>query len=83
MVILIWNRFAPINQIHQHLCGLHVYAHDTDRAVEAHHFCTHLTPDMHQCVIYDGPGPKARLIGQSILTLYLMAEVIIMASESS
>lgn len=65
LTIPLLNRFEPINQIHQHLCGLHVYAHDPDRAVEAHHFCTHLTPDMHQCIIYDGPGPKARLIGKS------------------
>jgi hypothetical protein len=67
------NSFAPINQIHQHLCGLHVYAHDPERAVEAHHFCTHLTPDMHQCVIYDSPGPKARLIGELSWGMNLMA----------
>ncbi|XAO23649.1 hypothetical protein I312_102429 [Cryptococcus bacillisporus CA1280] len=39
--------FRPINQIHQHLCGLHIYAHDTNRA----------------CVIYDSDQPNARLIG--------------------
>lgn len=55
--------FRPINQIHQHLCGLHIYAHDTKRAVRAHHFCTHLRHDLHQCVIYDSDQPNARLIG--------------------
>ena len=55
--------FGPINNIHQHLCGLHIYAHDPSRAVRAHHFCTHLRPDLHQCVIYDSDQPGARLIG--------------------
>jgi hypothetical protein len=31
--------------------------------VEAHHFCSHLNNDVHQCVIYDSDGPDARLIG--------------------
>ncbi|OWT41695.1 hypothetical protein C362_00056 [Cryptococcus neoformans Bt1] len=55
--------FQPINRIHQHLCGLHIYAHDTKRAVKAHHFCTHLRHDLHQCIIYDSDQPDARLIG--------------------
>lgn len=55
--------FQPINRIHQHLCGLHIYAHDTKRAVKAYHFCTHLRHDLHQCIIYDSDQPDARLIG--------------------
>ncbi|ODO08228.1 hypothetical protein I350_03817 [Cryptococcus amylolentus CBS 6273] len=59
--------FTPINQIHQHLCGLHIYADDPLRPVRAHHYCTHLRKDLHQCVIYDGDGPGARLIGVEYL----------------
>ena len=55
--------FTPINQIHQHLCGLHVYAEDPKRQVKAHHFCTHLRKNLHQCVIYDSDAADARLIG--------------------
>ncbi|WVQ69164.1 uncharacterized protein L199_007379 [Kwoniella botswanensis] len=55
--------FTPINQIHQHLCGLHIYSHDPTRAVKAHHYCTHLRKDLHQCVIYDSDDKNARLIG--------------------
>jgi len=55
--------FTPINQIHQHLCGFHIYAHDQTRHIEAHHFCNHRTPDFHQCVIYDSDSKDARLIG--------------------
>jgi hypothetical protein len=39
--------------------------HSTDptRAVRAHHYCTHLRPDLHQCVIYDSDKQDARLVG--------------------
>lgn len=55
--------FAPINQIHQHLCAFHFYGDDMTRQVEAHHFCAHLNEDMRQCLIFDGPDAGARLIG--------------------
>lgn len=55
--------FVPIAQIHQHVCGLHYYANDKQRIVEAHHFCTHVNENMHQCVIYDSDESNARLIG--------------------
>jgi len=31
--------------------------------VRAHHYCTHLTEGVRQCVIYDSDQPGARLIG--------------------
>ncbi|XP_062182848.1 oil body-associated protein 1A [Phragmites australis] len=55
--------FAPLNQIHQHLCAFHFYADDMTRQVEAHHFCAHLTEDVRQCLVFDAPGADARLIG--------------------
>ena len=33
------------------------------RLVEAHHFCTHLSEDLHQCTIFDANHAQARLIG--------------------
>jgi hypothetical protein len=42
---------------------LHVYAADPSRSVKAHHFCTHLRKNLHQCVIYDSDEANARLIG--------------------
>jgi len=56
-------KFEPINAIHQHLCAFHSYSGEPLRQVEAHHFCTHLSADFHQCVIYDSEGPNAKLIG--------------------
>jgi hypothetical protein len=45
------------------LNGFHFYADDIGRQVEAHHFCTHLNDDFHQCVIYDSNRADAHLIG--------------------
>ncbi|KAJ6508994.1 hypothetical protein C8R45DRAFT_969541 [Mycena sanguinolenta] len=53
----------PVKQICAHLNALHVYASDPHRFVETNHYCSHLTEDVRQCILYDGPGPGARLIG--------------------
>lgn len=57
------QNFGPINSIHMHLCALHFYNGDLQRQVQAHHYCTHLTEDLAQCVIYDNDKPNSRLIG--------------------
>jgi len=57
------KNFAPLNQIHVHLCAFHFVNGDINRQVEAHHYCSHLSADVHQCVIYDSDQPHARLIG--------------------
>lgn len=67
--------FAPISKIHQHLCAFHLYAHDTTRQVEAHHYCSHQNEEMRQCLIYDGPGADARLIGVE----YIVTEGLFLA----
>ncbi|KAJ7473967.1 hypothetical protein FB451DRAFT_1351487 [Mycena latifolia] len=55
--------FQPVKQICAHLNAFHVYASDPQRFVETNHYCSHLTEDVRQCILYDGPGPTARLIG--------------------
>ncbi|EAW13142.1 OBAP family protein [Aspergillus clavatus NRRL 1] len=55
--------FTPVKQICAHLNAFHVYATDPTRSVEANHYCTHVTEDIRQCLIYDSTKPNARLIG--------------------
>jgi len=55
--------FAPLSSICETVCGLHFYSHDMTRQVEAHHYCSHVSEDFRQCVIYDAPTPDAKLIG--------------------
>ena len=57
------QRKHPLDAMSTYLNGFHFYADNMGRQVEAHHFCTHLAADMHQCVIYDANKPGARLIG--------------------
>ena len=54
---------SPLDAMSEFLNGLHFYADDMGRQIEANHFCTHLTADFHQCVIYDSREPGAKLIG--------------------
>jgi len=53
----------PIDAMSEFLNGFHFYADDMGRQVEANHFCTHLTEDFHQCVIYSSNRADAKLIG--------------------
>jgi len=61
--------FTPVKQICAHLNAFHVYASSAAdptkpaRCVEANHYCTHLSRDIRQCLIYDSPSTNARLIG--------------------
>lgn len=56
--------FTPIKQIGVHLAGIHSYATDPTRQVEGHHYCSHLSEDIRQCVIYDSyDRADAKLIG--------------------
>lgn len=54
---------APVDAMSAYLNGFHFYADDMGRQVEAHHYCTHLSEDFHQCVIFDSNEPGAKLIG--------------------
>lgn len=53
----------PLDAMSTYLNGLHMYADERGRQVEATHFCVHLRHDLHQCVIFDRNAPDARLIG--------------------
>lgn len=53
----------PLDAMSAFLNGFHFYADDVGRQVDAYHYCTHLTEDFHQCVIYDSDAPNAKLIG--------------------
>ncbi|KAE8555817.1 hypothetical protein EYB25_000515 [Talaromyces marneffei] len=55
--------FRPVKSICAHLNAFHVYASDPTRAIETNHYCSHITEDIRQCLLYDSPTPNARLIG--------------------
>lgn len=57
------QRKIPLEAMSTYLNGFHFYADAMGRQVEATHFCIHLRPDLHQCVIFDSNKADARLIG--------------------
>jgi len=68
--------FLPVSQICAHLCALHAYSTDISRQIIAHHYCTHLTKEIHQCIIYDSPEKDARLIGVEYLISLRLYETL-------
>ena len=55
--------FHPLKSVHQHLSSIHYYVGDPSRQVISHHYCTHLSEDVRQCLIYDGNAADSKLIG--------------------
>jgi len=57
----------PLHNVCEYLNALHIYADEARqgvaRTVDAHHFCSHVSKDLRQCLIYDSCQPNARLIG--------------------
>jgi len=53
----------PLRSIHAYLCGFHFYNGDPSRQLTAHHYCSRVSPEVMQCVLYDANRQGARLVG--------------------
>ncbi len=61
---------APIREVlHCPLAfaGVHLLKDLPERSQVAYHYCKEVNGDLNQCVLYDGTGPDARLIGVEYL----------------
>jgi hypothetical protein len=54
---------APVNRLEIYLDGFHFYNGHLGGQMEAHHYCSKLNEDLTQCVIYDGNGRDAKIMG--------------------
>jgi len=54
---------APLRELNAYLDGFHFYSGNMQGQMEAHHYCGHLNEDVIQCVIFDGNGSDAKLMG--------------------
>ncbi len=54
---------GPLGQMHLYLCAFHLAKKDPKLVFEAHHYCMPVNDDVHQCVIFDGTGKNARILG--------------------
>ncbi len=53
----------PLQGIHLHFCGIHVAKRDPKFQIITQHYCSGLTDEMHQCLLYDSDRENARLLG--------------------
>jgi hypothetical protein len=54
---------APLRKLDAYLDGFHFYNGHMAAQMEAHHYCGHLSEDFIQCVIFDGNGEDAKIMG--------------------
>jgi hypothetical protein len=54
---------TPVDDCHLYLCAFHVAKKDPKLAVEAHHYCSMVSDEVSQCVIFDSSGKGARILG--------------------
>lgn len=60
---------TPIKQVGMYLDGYHAYKQEehltaeNQKQIRTAHYCKQVSSDMFQCLIYDGNGPNAKVIG--------------------
>ena len=54
---------TPLARINTYLDGFHFYNGAMSQQMEAHHYCSKVNQELMQCVIFDGNGEDARLMG--------------------
>jgi hypothetical protein len=54
---------TPVDVLNAYMDGFHFYSGDIKGQMEAHHYCGHLNEELIQCVIFDGNGEQAKLMG--------------------
>jgi len=53
----------PVGALNVYVNGFHFVSGDLATQVEAHHYCSTLSEDVRQCIIFDGNGGDAKLMG--------------------
>ncbi|SCV68742.1 BQ2448_863 [Microbotryum intermedium] len=69
--------FSQINDIKNHFCAFHPASTDRTRHIESHHFCSHLTEEVQQCVIFSAGDEKDPLANRRLIGIeYIVSERI-------
>lgn len=53
----------PPDRMHLYLCAYHIAKERPSTVIEAHHYCSAIHDELHQCIIFDKDGPGARILG--------------------
>lgn len=62
------NVAAPVAALGLALDGFHIHDGHPDQQMEALHYCSEVESGLSQCVLFDGAGAKARMIGVEYVT---------------
>ncbi len=54
---------TPVDECGLYLCAFHIAKKDPKFQVEAHHYCSAVNDEVHQCIIFDSAGKGARILG--------------------
>lgn len=57
------NPKQPLSDFTVHLDGFHTMKEEPAHMLEAHHYCRQSSPDLAECVLFDGDGPRAHMTG--------------------
>lgn len=53
----------PLGALNVYMDGFHFYSGNLKGQMEAHHYCSVVNEDLNQCVIFDGNGKDAKIMG--------------------
>ena len=62
------ENWTPVDNMHLYLCAFHVAKENPGFQIPAHHYCSPVGKDLHQCVVFDSRGPNAKLLGVEYIT---------------
>lgn len=62
----------PLDALNVYLDGFHFYSGNMQAQMEAHHYCGNLSEEVIQCVIFDGTGEQAKIMGVE----YIVSETV-------
>lgn len=54
---------TPLGECGLYLCAFHIAKRDPRFQVEAHHYCSQVADEVHQCVIFDSAEKGAKILG--------------------
>lgn len=63
---------TPLDALNVYLDGFHFYSGNMQAQTAAHHYCGNVSADVIQCVIFDGSGEQAKIMGVE----YIVGEAV-------
>ncbi len=73
---------TPLKRMNMYLDGFHFYNGNMQGQMEAHHFCTKINEDLTQCVMFDGNGENAKIMGVEYIVSEKLFRTLPMAERA-